>query len=133
MTGTEHIKPTDAAHREDHQQVSTQTNAFLTVLAISCAVAFCMAISYHRSLDVDTEVLVDGTINPNTAVLASLVRLPGIGPAKAAAIVKYRNDVEAGNVAFKNCSDMENIKGIGPKTAEKIEPWLYFKNERGIE
>ena len=65
-------------------------------------------------------------INPNTAEVASLVRLPGIGPARARDIVAYRNSSEVDKPAFKCAGDMEKIKGIGPKTVEKLLPYLCF-------
>lgn len=55
-------------------------------------------------------------ININTATVAELETLPGIGPAKAEAIVKYRE--EKGN--FKSAEDLKNVQGIGDKMYEKI-------------
>jgi competence protein ComEA len=66
-------------------------------------------------------------INPNTASIASLVRLPGIGRARAMDIVYYRQHQQQDGPAFGSPQDMENIKGIGPKTAEKLAPWLVFE------
>jgi competence protein ComEA len=55
-------------------------------------------------------------VNINTASVAELEALPGIGPAKAEAIVKYRE--EKGN--FKSAEDLKNVQGIGDKLFEKI-------------
>lgn len=68
-------------------------------------------------------------INPNTAAAASLVRLPNIGMARASDIIAYRENVEPGQTPFETVHDLENIHGIGPKTAEVLEPWLTFKEE----
>ena len=70
-------------------------------------------------------------INPNTADWASLARLPKIGRVRAQAIVEYReqfNNVsgQARGVAFANADDLQNVKGIGPKTAELIGEYLIF-------
>jgi len=67
-------------------------------------------------------------INPNKASVASLVRLPGVGPVRAKDIVAYRQRItnSSGNVAFQEPNDLQNVKGIGPKTVEKIEMWLKF-------
>ncbi|MHC4476515.1 MAG: ComEA family DNA-binding protein [Planctomycetota bacterium] len=69
-------------------------------------------------------------INPNEAPVGSLVRLPGIGIARASAVVAYREDfseTSGGGPAFKNVDDLQKIKGIGPKTAASISRWLTFE------
>ena len=66
-------------------------------------------------------------INPNIASMASLVRLPGIGTARALDIIQYRQETPNGRSAFQTLGDMENIKGIGPKTAETMAPYLTFE------
>ncbi len=69
-------------------------------------------------------------INPNTASVASLVRLPGIGKARAMDIIHFRQATAVDGTVFNAPSDMQQIRGIGPKTAEKISPWLTFKDDR---
>ncbi len=56
-------------------------------------------------------------INLNKADAAELQNLPGIGPAKAAAIIEYRET----SGAFKTVEDLKNITGIGDKTFEKLK------------
>ncbi|MDR2538418.1 MAG: helix-hairpin-helix domain-containing protein [Bifidobacteriaceae bacterium] len=43
--------------------------------------------------------------------------LPGIGPAYAQRIIDFRTD----QGGFHSISDLLNIKGIGPKTFEKLK------------
>lgn len=57
-----------------------------------------------------------GLINVNTAGQDALVTLPGVGPAKARAVIKYRRE----HGSFKNVDDLVKVKGIGKKTLEKI-------------
>lgn len=55
-------------------------------------------------------------LNINTASGAELELLPGIGPALAARILEDRQ----ANGPFKTVDDLDRVKGIGPKTLERI-------------
>jgi len=59
-------------------------------------------------------------IDPNRADSASLTRLPGIGPALAARIVAERER----NGRFDSPEALRRVRGIGPKTLERIRPFL---------
>ena len=61
-------------------------------------------------------------VNVNTASESELTTLPGIGPAKAAAIVQHR----AQNGPFSNLSDLDSVSGIGPATLANITPLVVF-------
>ncbi len=56
-------------------------------------------------------------ISINHGTLADLDTLPGIGPAKAQAILDYR----AQHGLFKHLEDLQNVKGIGTKTYESLK------------
>lgn len=64
-----------------------------------------------------------GKININTASAADLESLPGIGPSKAAAVVRYRKE----NGQFKNISDIQKVSGIGPKTYAQLKDQITVK------
>ncbi|MBW6513848.1 MAG: ComEA family DNA-binding protein [Candidatus Syntrophosphaera sp.] len=55
-------------------------------------------------------------VNINSAGLEELCTLPGIGEVKAQAIVDFRTQ----NGPFTAIEDITKVKGIGPKTLEKI-------------
>jgi competence protein ComEA len=56
-------------------------------------------------------------IDINSASEAELDKLPGVGPAKAKAIVEDRQK----NGPFKSADDLKRVKGIGDKTFDKLK------------
>ena len=63
-------------------------------------------------------------INPNTASAARLQCLPGIGPAKADAIVAYRN--AHGPHGFSAVEDLAAVRGIGAGIVGQVTPFVRF-------
>ena len=63
-------------------------------------------------------------INPNTAPAARLECLPGIGPAKAGAIVIYRDS--PATPPFAAADDLAAVHGIGEGLVRKMTPYLRF-------
>ena len=63
-------------------------------------------------------------IDPNTAPLESLVRLPGIGPGRARAILDDRS--RPGAAAYRSCDDLRRIRGIDVAVARDLAPHLTF-------
>ena len=68
------------------------------------------------SLFVSPVVLAE-TVNINTADVAALDTLDGIGEKKAEAIVAYRTE----NGEFKTLEDLKEVSGIGDKLFDKIK------------
>ncbi len=83
---------------------------------------FCALLTFC-GLRVDNPPPLD-TINPNTDPVPSLVRLPAIGLSRAIAIVEYRQSHCRKGLAFQKPEDLDAVSGLGPKTIEKMKPWL---------
>ena len=77
----------------------------LCALALACAAAALTAQS---------------AVNLNTASRDELVTVPGIGPAKAQAIVEHRK----AHGPFKSVDDLKQIKGFRDKLVERLRPEL---------
>jgi len=65
----------------------------------------------------------DDKIDINTADETLLTTLPGIGPSKAGAIIKYREE----NGRFSSPEDLKNVTGIGDKTYERLADLIKVK------
>jgi competence protein ComEA len=61
-----------------------------------------------------------GMVNLNTATVAQLETLPGIGKATAERILEYRQK----NGGFKKVEDLMNVRGIGEKSFLKMKPLI---------
>ncbi|MFS0858764.1 ComEA family DNA-binding protein [Paenibacillus taichungensis] len=69
------------------------------------------------------EAVDNGKIDVNTAPVAKLMDLPGIGEKKAQAIIDYRNS----HGPFTKVSDLTKVKGIGMKMLEKMAPYVQIR------
>jgi len=107
----------------------------LLLIAIAATSVMLKNNCYIGRLDVahknSNNITILDRINPNVASWASLARLPGIGRVRAQAIVEYRDQYNNKSnqpdlPAFKTADDLQNIKGIGPKTAEQLSEHLIF-------
>lgn len=77
-------------------------------------VAFCIiATAFTILLAAPAFALVD----INTASASELDTLPGIGPAYAKRIMEYRET----NGPFRSINDIVRVRGIGPKTFQKLK------------
>lgn len=62
-------------------------------------------------------------INIMTANAQELTQLPGIGKAKAEAIVAYRT-----KQPFQSIEELEQVPGIGTKLLEQLKPYLTLQS-----
>jgi competence ComEA-like helix-hairpin-helix protein len=120
---------TDSFNQQaDTLQNKIQSFAFCLALSAAVFISVCFAGSSAGRIEQPSEIRLESRINPNYAPRASLVRLPGIGDGRARAIVTYREGLSRENgKAFRNCDDLQKVKGIGPKTTADICEWLKFE------
>lgn len=61
-----------------------------------------------------------GSVDVNTAGADVLDTVPGIGPALAARIIAHREQ----NGPFRSVAGLEAVRGIGPRSIERMRPYL---------
>lgn len=75
----------------------------------------------------------DYRIDMNEATWVEWMQLPGVGQTLAHRIIEHRE----AHGPFQSVDDLDDIRGIGPKTLEKLRPWLIVsepvENRRGRE
>ncbi len=106
--------------------------------ATSCAMVFLaltMGAVVGRSItrsagDGPTEQTVR-TLDPNVAPWWELAALPELGRSLSQSVVAHRRGIarDGGEVAFDSPADLLVIRGIGPKTVERLTP--YFRRDAG--
>ena len=74
-------------------------------------------------------LLLPKSINVNSDGQKELEKLPGIGPKTAQAIIIYREQ----NGPFTKLEQLKNVKRIGPKTLQKISPFIYLNKEVNVQ
>jgi DNA uptake protein ComE-like DNA-binding protein len=107
-----------------------KVQSFAFVVCAGVAVCLAVGLTVSSSSGPSCGMPLDTKVNPNDAPVASLVRLPQIGLVRAHTIVAYRRAFTAKNSempAFRNCDDLQKVKGIGPKTVQNISKWLKFE------
>ena len=73
----------------------------------------------------DFNELAENPINLNEADKDEITQLPGIGPAKAKAIIDYREL----NGPFNTVDELVKVKGFGAKTLSKLLPYITVEKE----
>ncbi len=119
----------------EQDSAGTRIDPTITLLALLTPAMLLGSLAVARSVPADAPIpAAIGTIDPNTATWAELATLPTIGEVKAKAIVAYRRSFRQTAVAgpagerraFTCPADLDAVRGIGPKTVERVAPHLRF-------
>ena len=87
-------------------------------LATACAVALAAQAA-------DPQPGLTGTVNVNTATAEELQLLPGIGAARADALIELRKQ----RGGFKSLEQLKDVKGIGDASLERLRPYVRFQGK----
>lgn len=116
---TDGAKPADIS-KQDIANGNPETSSESLELNASSSAKTEIDISETAISPVQQQQQQSDLININTAGLAELQDIPGIGEKKAQAIVDYRNT----HGAFTSVSDLTKVKGIGDKMLQKMKPHI---------
>jgi len=95
---------------------SRSTRALLGGLIVALAVS----LAASAVAAADSRPTFTGVVNVNTATPEQLQLLPGIGEARARAIVSMRKQ----NGGFKSLEQLMEVKGIGEAMLQRLRPHL---------
>ncbi len=87
-------------------------------LATACAVALAAQAA-------DPQPGLTGTVNVNTATAEELQLLPGIGAARAVAVIELRKQ----RGGFKSLDQLKDVKGIGDASLERLRPYVRLQGK----
>lgn len=87
--------------------------------AAACALALALVLASAPAL-AGGEPPLNGTVNVNTATAEQLQLLPGIGDARARAVIEARKR----RGGFEQVEDLLEVKGIGEASLEQLRPYV---------
>jgi len=97
------VSPRTVPHVNLHSKAPLKVSSLDTIECIDCN-----PLIFGERLDI------------NRATLGHLQSLPQIGPSRAQAIVELRQE----RGGFTQIKELEDVRGIGPKTLIKLTPYI---------
>ena len=86
---------------------------------LACSVLVLALVSGAAAFAAESQPVLTGVVNLNTASSAELQLLPGVGEVRAVAIVAMRKQ----RGGFKQIEDLLEVKGIGPAMLKRLRPY----------
>ncbi len=110
-----------------HNPVSPSTQAFVAIaifMGLMSTVFWLTKTSTRGVVDYDAppHAFIHFTADINTADVAELSQIPGLGPTLASRIIHHRTTFGE----FSSHEALVNVPGIGPSTLSKMKPYLRF-------
>ncbi|MFN4190251.1 MAG: ComEA family DNA-binding protein [Pseudothermotoga sp.] len=104
--------------------VSEKRLIFITFVGLIILLGFALEKGYNKqdaTVDrVDQRKMIEFPIDINSASYEDLLQIPGIGPAKAKAIIQFREQ----SGPFRTIDDLVKVSGIGKVTAQRISSYV---------
>ncbi|HEU4690481.1 MAG TPA: helix-hairpin-helix domain-containing protein [Vicinamibacterales bacterium] len=97
------------------------------LLVVGMGMATIAAQESSRKSTESSSASTSAPINLNTASVAQLETLPGIGRSTAERILEYRQK----NGSFKKIEDLMNVRGVGEKSFLKLKPLITVTPVKG--
>jgi len=94
------------------------------VLSLALLAAFGLALAGSSFAEESSPRLI-GTVNINTATAEQLEMLPGIGEARANAVIALRKQ----RGGFKSIDELKDVKGIGEAALERLRPYVSIEGK----
>ena len=98
-----------------------------TLIAVLVALGLSVATVSAQAKGQGPSASASAPVNLNTASVAQLETLPGIGKATAERILEYRTK----NGSFKKVEDLMNVRGVGEKSFLKLKPLVTVTPSKG--
>jgi len=89
-------------------------------VALALLTACSLAVAASAAPASDSASRVTGVVNLNTATADELQLLPGIGAARAQAVIDLRKQ----RGGFKSVEELKDVKGIGDTALERLRPFV---------